>query len=91
MFKVNNKDNRTYFTLCSSVSIVNFEQVNAGWVPSFLCYSVKHECVRKKTPKEKKFNSKDCLTEQLIRQCDSTNSNNFVSLCLHKIHLLKVH
>ena len=22
---------RTYFTPCSSVSIVNFEQVNAGW------------------------------------------------------------
>ena len=23
---------RTYFTPCSSVSMVNFEQVNAGWV-----------------------------------------------------------
>ena len=23
----------TYFTLFSSVSIVNFEQINAGWVP----------------------------------------------------------
>ena len=23
---------QTYFTPCSSVSIVNFEQVNAGWV-----------------------------------------------------------
>ena len=32
MFKVNSKDTRTYFTPCSSVSIVNFEQVNAGWV-----------------------------------------------------------
>ena len=31
MFKVNNKD-----TTCSSVSIVNFEQVNAGWVDMFL-------------------------------------------------------
>ena len=37
--KVNNKDTRmsllltlTYFTLCSSVSIVIFEQVNTGWV-----------------------------------------------------------
>ena len=44
MFKVNNKDIRTYgvvlaslfltlnivFTHCSSVSIVNFDQVNAG-------------------------------------------------------------
>ena len=33
---VNNKDTRTtplaYFTPCSTVSFVNFEQVNAGWV-----------------------------------------------------------
>ena len=28
MFKVNNKDTRTY----SSVSVFNFEQVNASWV-----------------------------------------------------------
>ena len=36
MFKVNNKDTRktpmAYFKSCSSVSIVNFEQVNTGWV-----------------------------------------------------------
>ena len=47
MFKFNSKDAittplasfwclhcylQTYFTTCSSVSIVNFEQVNAGWV-----------------------------------------------------------
>ena len=38
MFKVNNKATKTmpmaslYCTPCSSVSIVNFEQVNAGWV-----------------------------------------------------------
>ena len=34
MFKVKNKDNLfwTYFTPCSSVSFVNFEHVNAGWV-----------------------------------------------------------
>ena len=36
MFKVNNKDTRTVnfehiSHLVSSVSIVNFEQVNAGW------------------------------------------------------------
>ena len=31
MFKVNNKDTRTYFTTYSSVSVVNFEQANAGW------------------------------------------------------------
>ena len=42
MFKVNNKDARTtplvsfwylycYFTPFSIVSIVNFEQINAGW------------------------------------------------------------
>ena len=30
MFKVNNKDTR-YFTLYSSVSVVNFEQVNADY------------------------------------------------------------
>ena len=34
MLKVNNKDQNdaTYFTPCFSVSIVNFEQVNAGCV-----------------------------------------------------------
>ena len=39
IFKANNKDTKTmpmslltYFTPGSSVSIVNFEQVNAGWV-----------------------------------------------------------
>ena len=34
MFKVNNKDIRTtpYFTACSSVSVVNLKQVNAGYV-----------------------------------------------------------
>ena len=33
MFKVKNRDNRTtsYFTAGSSVSIVNFDQVNADW------------------------------------------------------------
>ena len=36
MFKVNNKDTRTtpmetYSTLCSNVSIANFEHVIAGW------------------------------------------------------------
>ena len=36
MFKVNNKDTGTiYFTPCSSVSIVNFEQINAGWVRKY--------------------------------------------------------
>ena len=41
MFKFNNKDNVfivnfehiSHFTRCSSVSIVNFEQVNANWAP----------------------------------------------------------
>ena len=32
MFKVNNKDTSGKFTPCSSVSIVTFEQVIAGWV-----------------------------------------------------------
>ena len=31
MFKVNNKETWTYFTPCPSVSIVGFEQMNAGW------------------------------------------------------------
>ena len=38
MFKVNNINSRTkcetYFTPCSSASIVNFDQVNAGWEQS---------------------------------------------------------
>ena len=33
MFKVNNKD--TPLTPCSSGSIVNFQQVNAGWGPMY--------------------------------------------------------
>ena len=33
MFKVNNKE--IFFTSCSSVSIVNFEQVDAGWGSRF--------------------------------------------------------
>ena len=42
MFKVNNKDTRclycqlwTYFTPSYTISIVNFEQVNAGWEGNF--------------------------------------------------------
>ena len=39
MLKVNNKDTRTtplaYFTPCSSVSIVNFKHVIAGWEVSW--------------------------------------------------------
>ena len=63
MFKVNNKDTRmtlperrqrrsgifivTYFTHCSSLSIVNFEQVNAGWV-SEAGAGYKNLCKKKK-------------------------------------------
>ena len=49
LFKVNNRNSRTrceiytkltikttYFTPCSSVSIVDFEQVNADWVTAFI-------------------------------------------------------
>ena len=39
MFKVNNK--RTYFKPCSSVFIVNFEHVIAGWDNGYLI----HNCV----------------------------------------------
>ena len=31
MFKVNNRNTRTSFTPCASVSTINFEQVNADW------------------------------------------------------------
>ena len=31
LLKVNNRNTRTYFIPCSSVSIVNFEHVIAGW------------------------------------------------------------
>ena len=31
MFKVNKVNNKKYFTPCSSVSIVSFEHVIAGW------------------------------------------------------------
>ena len=31
LLKVNNRNIRTYFTPCSSVSVVNFEHVTAGW------------------------------------------------------------
>ena len=34
MFKVNNKDTRTA-PMANSVSIVNFEQINAGWNGEF--------------------------------------------------------
>ena len=47
MFKVNNKDTRTtplltlnIFTPCSSVSIVNFEQVNTAWVVAAKAFTV---------------------------------------------------
>ena len=32
MFKIHNKDSRTYFTPCSSASIVNFKLVDVSWV-----------------------------------------------------------
>ena len=32
--------NWTYLTLCSTVSIVNFEHVTADWEISFVCYIV---------------------------------------------------
>ena len=40
MFKVNNKDPRT----TPSVSIVSFEQVNAGWV-SVMQLRIKHDLI----------------------------------------------
>ena len=57
MFKVNNRNTRTRceicskltITPCSSVSIVNFEQVNAGWVFSKKICSIFHSFSHKKT------------------------------------------
>ena len=58
MFKVNNEDTRTmplasfwdlycyfwtYFTSCSSIFIVNFEHVNAGWVIIRLFFQKKNK------------------------------------------------
>ena len=42
MFKVNNKDTRT--TPCSSVSIVNFEHLIAGWVVAHERFVYKKAC-----------------------------------------------
>ena len=53
MFKVNNKDTRTTpmtsFPPCSTVSIVNFEQVNADWggVNSYADYFTKNLTISK--------------------------------------------
>ena len=41
MFNFNNKDTRTTSMACSSVSIVNFEQVNTGW-DSLVIYHSSH-------------------------------------------------
>ena len=37
MFKVNNRNTRSSFEMCSSVSIVNFEKVNADWLSLIQC------------------------------------------------------
>ena len=54
MYKVNNKTTKTtnieHFSfedishLCSSVSIVNFEQVNTGWDNSWRLKAVNYHC-----------------------------------------------
>ena len=42
MFKVNNKDSKLsrtrckYFTRCSIVFVVNFEQLNANWAEAYI-------------------------------------------------------
>ena len=44
MFKVNNKNTSelwTYFTSFSTVSVVNFEQVNVSWASKYLPKSYK--------------------------------------------------
>ena len=42
-FKYFSKYSKIYFTPCSSVYIVNFEQVNVGWV--FLLFTNNHQKV----------------------------------------------
>ena len=50
MFKVNNRNTRTRCEICSksccSVSIVNFEQVNAGWDLAQLLFVLREKLVR---------------------------------------------
>ena len=63
MFKVNNKDTGTmpmayfiftYFTLCSSISIVNFELVNASWESVlYVSFQATHQQSSKKYLKKK--------------------------------------
>ena len=43
MFKVNNRNTKTRCEICFSVSIVNFEQVNAGWVRRNFAYEMHSE------------------------------------------------
>ena len=60
MFKVNNKDTRTTsttdFTYCSSVSIADFEQVNASWVNKKIQNNAVHNSAT---------NINDCLNKQI--------------------------
>ena len=71
MFKVNNKDTRTIlilknFTACSTISTVNFEQVNAGWDHITIEFSVSNPTESVKDMKEayKKIdNHLHCLSE----------------------------
>ena len=40
LLKVNNRNSRIYFTSCSNVFIVNFEEVIAGWYITFTTQKV---------------------------------------------------
>ena len=42
LLKVNNRNSRIYFTSCSNVFIVNFEEVIAGWNITFTTQKVFH-------------------------------------------------
>ena len=71
MFKLNNKDTRTYFTPCFSVFIVDFEQVNAaGKVRPF--NSAKVRCMHDHA----KPTLGDFKPDHIILHC-GTNYSNF--------------
>ena len=75
MFKVNNKDTRTTpLAPCSSVSIVNFEHVIAGWVQeSFTNHDMQkmlYRGVLSRPPSSKDFKKKQkpFLADSILRR-----------------------
>ena len=61
----------TYFTPCSNISIVNFEQVNVGWDFASISFSDFTRHFRKTSSKRKDFFGKVSLTLSGILYCAS--------------------